>query len=249
MNIAVVDGRPEDLAETSETLKAYAGRNSLCFDLSTFPDGASLLENYRPNRFRIIFLDIFMNGLSGIETARRIRELDEDVSIVFLTVSDEHQSEAIHLHVYDYLNKEDGRDAIFGMLDRFFRKRADTEQKRIDFTVNRQPVRLPYNDLVYAAADRNYLVLHDRKGTEYRTRMTFSALQARLEADSRFLQILRGVIVNMDYITDVSKNVCCLQGSIHLPVSIRNRERIEQIWNNYTFAGIRRESMTEEQGI
>ena len=75
--------------------------------------------------------------------------------------------------------------------------------------------------------------------------MTLSSVWSQLEQDGRFLQVLRGVIVNMDYITDISDNTCCLQGDLRLPVSVRNRTRIEQLWTDYTFSRIRRESMAE----
>ena len=75
--------------------------------------------------------------------------------------------------------------------------------------------------------------------------MTLSSVWSRLEQDGRFLQVLRGVIVNMDYITDIEGSTCCLQGDLRLPVSVRNRAMIEQIWTDYTFSRIRRESMAE----
>ena len=75
--------------------------------------------------------------------------------------------------------------------------------------------------------------------------MTLSSIWPELEQDGRFLQVLRGVIVNMDYITDISGNTCCLQGDLRLPISVRNRRRIEQLWTDYTFSKIRRESMAD----
>ena len=99
--------------------------------------------------------------------------------------------------------------------------------------------------MVCLTADRNYLVIHSRQKRQYRARMTLSSVWSQLEQDGRFLQVLRGVIVNMDYITDISDNTCCLQGDLRLPVSVRNRTRIEQLWTDYTFSRIRRESMAE----
>ena len=49
----------------------------------------------------------------------------------------------------------------------------------------------------------------------------------------------------MDYITDIEGSTCCLQGDLRLPVSVRNRAMIEQVWTDYTFSRIRRESMAE----
>ena len=222
MHIALTDDRPDALAKLSNALTEYADLHGLHFDLYPFSGGEELLEALPAHRFSIIFLDVFMNGISGIETAAKIRETDEDVCLIFLTTSKEHQNEAIHWHVYDYINKDEGPEAVFRVMDR-----------------------LPYSDLVCLTADRNYLVIHSRQKRQYRARMTLSSVWSQLEQDGRFLQVLRGVIVNMDYITDISDNTCCLQGDLRLPVSVRNRTRIEQLWTDYTFSRIRRESMAE----
>ena len=131
------------------------------------------------------------------------------------------------------------------VLPRNRRRRRSRNTSRLRRQGRKTEISLPYNDLVCLTADRNYLVIHSRRKKEYRTRMTLSSVWAQLEKDGRFLQVLRGVVVNMDYITDISSNTCCLQGDLRLPVSIRNRDWIEQVWTDYTFSKIRRESMAE----
>ena len=118
MHIALTDDRPDALAKLSETLNEYAGRNGLHFDLHTYSGGEELLEALPSHHFSVIFLDVYMNGISGIETAARIRETDEDVCLVFLTTSNEHQAEAIHWHVYDYINKDEGPEAVSRVMEK-----------------------------------------------------------------------------------------------------------------------------------
>ena len=245
MHIALVDDRPDAQIKLSDILNEYAARNGLHFDLHPFSSGESLLEAYSSHHFSVIFLDVFMDGISGIETAEKIREMDEDVCLIFLTASDEHQAQAIHWHVFDYISKDEGPDAIFHVMDRLLRRHVHETGPSLTFSVEKTEITLPYNDLVCLTADRNYLVIHSRQKKKYRTRMTLSSVWAQLERDGRFLQVLRGVVVNMDYITDITGSTCCLQGDLRLPVSIRNCEKVEQIWNDYTFSKIRRESMAE----
>ena len=243
MDIALVDDSRKDLESLSDMLSTYAVRSGQPLEIHAFSGGEALMREFLPHRYAIIFLDIYMEGISGIETAKQIRASDEDVCLVFLTTSTEHQAEAIHFHVFDYLNKDAEQDAVFNVMDRILRRSTDMEEQRLDFTVDRMPVSLPLKEVVYLTSDRNYLMIHDCHGREYRTRMTFSAVLSALKSDSRFVQILRGVIVNLEYIQDLSGNTCLLQGNIRLPVSIRLNDRIDRIWTNYTFAKIRRESM------
>ena len=62
---------------------------------------------------------------------------------------------------------------------------------------------------------------------------------------AQILQVLRGVIVNMDYLMDIAGGTCTLKGNIRLPVNIRNASRLERVWTNYTFEKIRKQSREE----
>ena len=78
----------EDEAEIREQLMGYVQRYTrqygTAFEVKTFADGLEILEDYRP-AYDLILLDIEMKHLDGMETARRIRELDPDVMLVFIT--------------------------------------------------------------------------------------------------------------------------------------------------------------------
>lgn len=241
MRIALVDDSQRDLSSLASQLERYASEKGVRFDLKAFSGGEALLRDYRPGDFDLIFLDIFMDGMTGIETARRIRGVDDDTCIVFLTTSDEHQAEAIHLHVYDYLNKGEDVATLWDVMDRILRGRRARPVKSLTFVSHRVSCSLPYDEITYISADRNYLAIHDSQGRAHRTRMTFSAVESLLSQDVRFLTILRGIIVNMDHIVNVTKNTCILKGNICLPVNVKNSGRIERCWANYTFEKIRNE--------
>ena len=78
----------EDEAAVREQLAGYVQRCTrqygTLFEVTMFTDGLEILEEYRPV-YDIIFLDVEMPQLDGMETARRIRELDPDVMLVFIT--------------------------------------------------------------------------------------------------------------------------------------------------------------------
>ncbi len=79
--------------------------NQLEYHIDLFPGGEDLLGTYRPFQYTVIFLDIYMDGISGIETAEKIREADEDANLVFLTASEEHRPEAFSVFATAYLIK------------------------------------------------------------------------------------------------------------------------------------------------
>ena len=81
----------EDEAAVREQLAGYVQRYTrqygTPFEVTEFADGMEILEDYRP-QFDIIFLDVEMKHLDGMETARRIREREPELPIVILTRPD-----------------------------------------------------------------------------------------------------------------------------------------------------------------
>ena len=94
MNIAIVDDSASDRRHLEQILQKYAAINQLDMNIEHFSGGEAFLNHYQPYQYTIIFLDIFMNGITGIKTAEIIRKTDEESVLVFLTTSEDHRPEA-----------------------------------------------------------------------------------------------------------------------------------------------------------
>ena len=82
-----------------------------------------------------------------------------------------------------------------------------------------------------------------KSGKVYKTRMTFSVISEQLLQDPRFLIINRGVLVNMDFVIDISEKSCAIMNGIQFPVNTREHKKMRQTWLNYSIAQIRKESL------
>lgn len=80
------------------------------FEVSCFTDGLSLLES--PETFDLIFLDIDMPSINGIETAERLRKKDKQVKIIYLTSYTDYLTDAFKVHAFGYLIKPAGKEEI-----------------------------------------------------------------------------------------------------------------------------------------
>ena len=98
----------EDEAEIREQLMGYVQRYTrqygTAFEVKTFADGLEILEDYRP-AYDLILLDIEMKHLDGMETARRIRELDPEVMLVFITNMAQYAIKGYAVGALDYVLK------------------------------------------------------------------------------------------------------------------------------------------------
>ena len=190
MNIALVDDIPSELDRLEAILDDYAASNGLNIDVSRFSSAEELLDAYRPYQYTIVFLDIYMQGASGVEAARLIREMDSDTIIVFQTTSTEHMADAFQTHAYEYVIKPVQPERIFALMDDVLRRSAAARGKRFSFTCGRQNYELAYSEIESVQGSGNYLNVTDSRGNAYRTRMTFSAASKTLLEDARFLQLM-----------------------------------------------------------
>jgi DNA-binding LytR/AlgR family response regulator len=83
-HIAIVEDEIDFSAQLQNYLKEYQNENGVEFKISVFQDGADILKDYH-SEYDAIFLDIEMPEVNGMEAAEKIREMDEDVVLMFIT--------------------------------------------------------------------------------------------------------------------------------------------------------------------
>ncbi|MBP5249963.1 MAG: response regulator transcription factor [Lachnospiraceae bacterium] len=244
MNIAIVDDDQKEIDTLSDTLKEYAALGKTALTINVFHSAQEILAAYRPYAYTAIFMDIYMDGKTGIEAAQEILSLDRRAIIIFLTSSDEHMPQAFSMHAYDYIGKPAKKERLFKVMDDVLLRKSELESSpTLTINCDRNTVSLPYRDIVYVrTADHNYLEIMDEAKNTYITRLTFSKVADTLAKDRRFLLIIRGIIVNMEYIHKLSGDICYLKNGVQLPINIRNAKELENIYQNFKFDSMRNES-------
>ena len=82
--IAIVEDEKEFREQLQEYLKRYGVENNIVFQIDVFEDGSDILEHYQKN-YDMVLLDIEMPKVNGMDAAERIREMDEEVVLMFIT--------------------------------------------------------------------------------------------------------------------------------------------------------------------
>ncbi len=188
-------------------------------DIKVFYDGSELLQSCRenPSGFDIIFLDIKMKTINGVECAKLLRETGVESLIIFVTSSAEYVFSGYEVKAFRYILKNDlvnAFDRIFGECLTELRKSA------VDFfTVKTaSEVRnIPLNDIYYFESNRRVLIIHTRKGD-----VTFYGKLDDAEktlADKDFIRTHQSFLVNALKIKSVRKDGVELSDGAELPVS------------------------------
>ena len=237
MNIALVEDLKDEQMRISHIIKEYASANHINIELSIFNNAESFLDSYRPLKYTLIFMDIYMNEMTGIEAARQIRTVDNDSLIVFLTTSRDHAFSAFDVHAYHYIIKPESEDTLKTSLNKVLDDIVtmhSTNIEKLMISLNGTDTGVPYHNIKYVSSNRNYVQIICKDGSEYHPRMTFSEICNILNKDNRFLRINRGILINMDYITDFG-DTCELEGGHTFPVNVREKKSLNQIRRNYVF--------------
>ena len=239
MNIAVVDDNNLDREKLARAVEKWFGENNRNFRIETFESGEEILEN-SPEEFHIVFMDIIMNTINGIETAARIRSINSKVLIVFATSSKEFAFEAFPLHPFDYILKPFDPDRINYVL-REAVNFLETPEPFINVKIFRSNYKIFLKN-ISAVLSRNHNVeIITRDGESLICVTTFKEIQEILLKEQRFIECNRGVIINMDQVKSLGKNKesFIMKDETQYAINVRRQKNIIENFTQYQFSRIR----------
>lgn len=174
-------------------------------------------ENYQPE---LILMDIYMPGSSGIETARKLRDMGNTCRIVFMTSSQEHALEAFGVDAFSYLVKPVSAQTLFPALDKVVRDIANNQPQYILLqTANDGVRRVELNDILYCEAQRKKQYVYLKEDESVYLRMTMTKLFELFCSYKRFVKVGVSYIVNMEHIERLNTQMLLLDSGkeIYLP--------------------------------
>ena len=201
----------------------FTARDWPC-DYGVLTSGAALLSADMTD-VAVVFLDIDMPGVDGMETARRLREKSKDLLIVFVTAFPQYALEGYNVEALRYLLKDDLAGQLVPCVDAILEKLSD-HRKYIKVQTPDRFLTVSLEDIVYyeGTVSRRVL-LHVREGEPIECMGRIGDYEARLACDD-FLRIQRSFLVNMQYIEDIRNYWATLTGGETLAVSRKDYSAI-----------------------
>jgi len=118
MRIAICDDEMEYIEIVKEQIRIYTDANHIGASFDLFQSGHSLLASNASKGYDVIFLDVYMPDMDGLETAARIREADSHVQIVFVTYASETMPRGFEVMASGFIIKPIGTDEVQCLMDR-----------------------------------------------------------------------------------------------------------------------------------
>ena len=238
MKIAFVDDEQKYLDEMTAIVRDFS--TQYCCQVETVPflDGETFLEAFGDGGFSAVFLDIYMDGMDGIATALKMRDMDNKCVLVFLTSSVDFMPDAFSCHAFEYITKPFSPQRIFKVLTDILEVLPPL-QKYIEVISDRKIIRIFLDKIASVITDAHYLDITLVDGEKVHCRMTMSEFVELIDGDSRFLLINKGITVNVEYILEFESSCCVMENGTRFPVRVRDRLKIEQAARDYNFRKIR----------
>ncbi|HIU64212.1 MAG TPA: response regulator transcription factor [Candidatus Avacidaminococcus intestinavium] len=232
MFAAIVDDLKQERDLLKSYLEKYCQENNLFIQLSIFSSGEELLKDYT-EKYDLIFLDIYMSGLTGLETAKKIRERDKNCLLIFSTTSPDFAIKSFRVRAFDYLLKP-YNFTQFTEVMLLAEKSLKISTRFIEVKESREMVKIFLRDIIYVDYSNHYVQIHTKERL-IKTYMYFADFALLVAKYPQFLHCYRNCLVNMEYITALQDNDFALSTGESLPINRTKKVEIKQLYANYAF--------------
>lgn len=233
MKIALVDDTPEELEILSEILNAELPHA----DVFTFTNGKNFLQAWPHNSYDLILLDIYMEEMLGVDVARKVRETDEDVRIVFCTTSNEFASESYEVGANYYLQKPVSSISFQRMLKMI--RLDDYEENRFITLPDGQ--RIVLRNITYTEYYNHSIIIHSKKRADLQTRMSQTEWEALLSEYNFLYSCSKGIVVNFHEVERQENGMFIMKNQTSVPISRRKSKDALEAFAKFRFDKMRKE--------
>lgn len=214
--IAAIDDNSADTQYVATLVTRWADSAGHVSHISHFPSAEAFLFQYEEERdFDILLLDIEMGEMNGVELARKVRQTNDAVQIVFITGYPDFIAEGYEVSALHYLMKPVSYEKLQEVLNRAAANLCKAE-RRLCVTYDRRTDYVPLSQILYIEAQKQYVLIHTFDNI-YRMKQSFS--ETLSELDEYFFQCQRSFCVNLRHVTQIKSDHALLKNGEEIPIS------------------------------
>lgn len=203
IKIAVCDDEYSSICKNIDYIKKYGIEKNIPMSIAQFQSGEELLCSKKS--YDLIFLDVEMGNLSGIDTAEKIREIDTHVQIVYITNYPKYCKTAYKVHAFDFLEKPCQISEVFRVITDYITYTKANEASNVNFVV-KDGIKIENTNNIY------YCVFYERKTVivstvfgDYDVHENLNEVYDKLDHD-QFYMPFKDTIINLKYVMSYKSN-------------------------------------------
>lgn len=225
--VLIVEDFADDAALLAEELERYARRRGLELSVETSESAMAIAAGNRT--FDLIFLDIELPGINGMEAAELLRAYDTNTPVIFTTSLAQYAVRSYEVGAAGFIVKPVTQPKLELAMDKVLGRLRATGAERIALPTSGGVRVIPVRDVCYVELVRHDLVFHLAPDEEpVRVRGTIKQVAEHVRPEGPLLQISSGCVVNMDYVQLIKGSEVRMTDGTALPLSrARRREAVE----------------------
>lgn len=225
VHIAICDDENIEIEYFSRICEKWSNKAGCSLKLSAYESAESFLFHYeKKGTIDILLLDIQMKEMDGIQLARKIREEDDTIQIVFITGIPDYIGEGYEVEALHYLLKPVVEEKLIQVLDRAVAKREKRE-RFLTFQRNGNTIRIAAGDIRYAEVQSHHITLYLTEGEE----IFYKKLsEMEEELGEGFFKCHRSYLVSMACVCRITRTALILETGEEIPLSRRLYDEANQ---------------------
>lgn len=234
MRIAIVDDIAEERSLLRSRLESQIRARHLSVHIFEYESSEAFLAAAKEEAFTAAFLDIYMDGMTGIEAAKELRQFDSECLLAFTTTSTDHALEGFRVRALHYLVKPYDEEEVGALLEEILRH-VPKPDKHIAMKVNGSNMQLSFRDIISAEHYAHQIHVKTISGRTFVTRQSFGEFTTPLKTDERFFVCGRGIIINMEHATDIGNGSFTMDDGSTVGISRDLQKSARQAFMDYLF--------------
>lgn len=240
MKVAIID----DLLEYRNEIRSCIHRffSDIYTDEMLYIDefccGEDFLTVFRKDAYDFVFIDQYMERLSGIDTAKVVRQIDELVMLIFITTSREHAVESYQVRASGYLVKPFSYEEFKQTM-----VLAGVSKLRNARFISVQNEKILLREILWCDIDGHYVQVHTQQRGVLRYRVPFATLSDKLINYPQFLNCYKGCLINLEHVEAIDELEFILISGERILFSKRDKKRIENEYHTYLFHKAREDEL------
>ena len=202
IRIAIVEDEKNSSDLLVNYLEKYSNDKNIRFDVKTFFSCNQILNNYN-NNFDIIFMDIELPDGNGLETIRKIREVDKNVIVVFVTNMAQYAVKGYEVRAFDFIVKPVTSYNFYIKLDNILNLFEQKKDDEIWISNKDGKMKLNISSIYYIEVIQHMCIYHTKDGN-YKATGSLNNIEKTL-SKYNFSLCNRCYLVNLRYVTSVKK--------------------------------------------
>lgn len=233
MKIAIIDDEIKEQDIIENYLLEWISGHGMQSDISRYDSSEHFLFHWEENKdFDLLILDIEMGQMNGMELARKIREENEDIPLMFITGYDEYMQYGYDVAALHYMIKPVNKDKFFMILDKLEKRQTVSSEEKIMLMTDKGARSVFCAGIIYVEANGHCCMVRIA-GETILVKEAFGEVTKKLEPYTYFVKCHRAYLVNIRYVSMVLKAEILLDDKETIPVSRNQLKKVQSEFLRY----------------